>query len=78
MQITLIKDFHDSTQMAHLDIKLENILLQSNDLSDIRSSLVSLIDFGSAMNLKKVVPYSKEASSEHMIFEGNINFSSLD
>lgn len=64
--------------MAHLDIKLENILLQSNNFNDMHSSLVSLIDFGSSKNLAKDQPNTLEASSEKMIFEGNMNFSSLD
>lgn len=64
MQVTLIKDFHDSTQKAHLDIKLDNILIQSNDFSDIRSSFVSLIDFGSAKSLENGLPHSFEVSSD--------------
>ena len=34
--------------LAHLDIKPDNILLNSNDEEDARSSLITLIDFSAS------------------------------
>eukprot|EP00347_Sterkiella_histriomuscorum_P019734 403340493 len=61
---------------AHCDIKLDNILLYSNNFSSVKSSIVSLIDFGSVKKLPQLSG-TQQAQQETDSFEGNLNFSSL-
>lgn len=39
---------HQDADLVHLDLKADNILLCTNDTSDPKSSLITLIDFGTS------------------------------
>eukprot|EP00347_Sterkiella_histriomuscorum_P022938 403336582 len=74
--IKCIEHYHLSG-FAHLDIKPDNILLNSNDYENAESSLLSLIDFSVSLPFAhKQVPRSQIKLSRD--FNGNLAFSSKE
>lgn len=66
-----------SVGWLHLDIKPNNIVLNSSKLSHIESSMLALIDFGIAKSY--LTPFLKHvAMREHVSFAGNFLFASVN
>lgn len=60
---------------VHCDIKLDNVLINSNDFTDAESSLISIIDFGAAEHyLDQDRKHLTKTSIPN--FVGNLAFSS--
>ncbi len=63
--------------IVHCDIKIDNVVLNSNEFSNAESSLITLIDFGSSVSfLDSNNPRKHRNNDKVSTFTGNLGFSS--
>eukprot|EP00347_Sterkiella_histriomuscorum_P023821 403333271 len=76
--VKTIKELHN-IGYGHMDIKLDNILINTNDFESCLSSQICIIDFGVAklLDQQALTNLVEGQNTQDQIFEGNINFSSL-